>query len=134
MNVSWRRAHFNPLLGSVLPGDVKDTALQWKDGELIFKSEGFIAADHWHRLLHATPLRRNHNEPIFRFMAEMAPVYLVFRYNLCPDLISRADPDVIEGLKYIQDDDETMSENEEKNIVAQIHHEEWKHHLKKNSG
>lgn len=131
MNVSWRRAHFNPLLGSVLPGDVKEDPLNWKEGEYIFKSEGFIAADHWHRLVYATPSRRNYNEPIWKFMAEMAPVYLVFRYNLCPDLISRADPDIIKDVTYIVQSDESMSENEEKNIVAQIHHEEWKHHLKK---
>jgi hypothetical protein len=105
LNLSWRRLHYNPLLAAVLAVDVKGADLKWKESESLIKAEGFFAADHVHRLSNSTALHRVHNEHVLKLMVEMTPVYLVFRYNVCPDLFNRADPERIEELKSSYEDD-----------------------------
>lgn len=123
---------FSSLLAAVLPPDIKPKPLKWRDSECLIKVKGFVAHEHVHRLTQSAGLSRVNNENLLRFLIEMTPVYLTFRYNVWPALFTKVNSDRMEDLRYLQEDDEASSPTVQQ--IAQINHEEWKHHINKNSG
>lgn len=65
---------------------------------------------------------------------EMTPIYVLFQFRVCSDLVQRAAPHMYQDLKYVEEDDTEipqLSPASEKKLIGQVAHAEWKHEIKK---
>jgi hypothetical protein len=120
----------------VKTSDVKDEPLDWSASEQLFKREGFLFSFYSKCLARPDALRKTHNLHVHNLVIEMTPIYLLFNFRVCNDLVGSSAPHMIDDLKYIEEqstDLPQLSPASEQKVIAQVSHEEWKHEIKKKS-
>lgn len=134
LHIGWRRDSFNRRLDLVKTADVKEKPLEWSTSESLFKREGLVFSFYTTCLARTESLLRTQNMHLHTLVIEMTPIYVLFQFRVCSDLVQRAAPHMYQDLKYVEEDDTEipqLSPASEKKLIGQVAHAEWKHEIKK---
>jgi hypothetical protein len=133
LNVYWRRSSFTNVMKNVLPADIREGALQKRDGEVLIQSKGFVASDYFSYLTNNAALHNPINRNIVNLLERMTPVYCLFNFNVSNDLIRMAPKLRFDELKYVHHKTgvAVLSPASEQKFIAEVSHSERQYHITK---
>ncbi|KAF3329802.1 Ulp1 protease family, C-terminal catalytic domain-containing protein [Carex littledalei] len=136
LHIGWRRDSFSRKLDLVRNTDIKPGSLDWSPSEALFKTEGLVFNFYSTCLARTDSLRKTHNLHLYKLVMEMAPIYNLFKFRVCNELLGCAASHMIEDLKYVEEESTELpklSPATEQKMIAEVSHEEWKYQIKKKS-